>query len=112
MDLEHSSLRLKVDKASQDGTTDLCPSCVHATVAVMRNNSEARHCGYMERAIDGPVAKCSKYYSSTAPSLRGMEDIAWILRTDKKRVVGFMTPQAYKRMQEEEGTVAPPSFNP
>lgn len=103
MSLEDCSIRLKIDKASVDSSTDLCPSCMHCAIAIKRDNSEMRQCGYFHKPLNQPIAKCSKYYSSVAPSISGMEEIAWILKTSKSRVVGFMSPSEYRKKMDSDG---------
>jgi hypothetical protein len=45
---------------------------------------------YQRNRITFPVRSCSDYVSRPHPSLREMEETAWILRTDAKRArVGF-----------------------
>ena len=55
---------------------------------------EIVECGelsYRNRRVSFAVASCSRYASRTHASVREMEDIAWILRSDPHRnQVGFV----------------------
>lgn len=49
-----------------------------------------------------PVVECSAYSYRTKPSLREMEEIAWVLQTDKKRQqVGFVSSADWRRQHDE-----------
>ena len=47
--------------------------------------------------ITFPVTSCSGYSDRRLPSLREMEDVAWVLRTDPKRKqIGFVQARKLK----------------
>jgi hypothetical protein len=79
----------------QHGEASLCVTCRHATVVKGRSlREEIVQCGLLSSGHDHipfPVTSCSGYSDRRHPSLRDMEDIAWILRTDPKRKqIGFI----------------------
>jgi hypothetical protein len=44
-----------------------------------------------------PMAECSSYDDSRRPEMYQMEQIAWIVRTDKKtKRIGFVSPEEMK----------------
>jgi hypothetical protein len=75
----------------------LCLSCRHATVVRGEaRDEELVQCdelygsrGYL--MVRFRVTHCNKYLNSNAQSIREMEQMAWILRTDPgKEAIGFM----------------------
>ena len=78
-----------------DGHTPLCQTCRHATIVKgSRLRDEFVDCGllgYGGRQITFPVTYCTSYSDRRQPSLREMEEIAWVLRTDARRhEIGFV----------------------
>jgi hypothetical protein len=79
----------------QHGEQSLCYSCKHATVVRGRSlQEEIVECAQIATArgqIRFPVTECSEYLHRNQPSIREMESIAWILRTDASRKrIGFV----------------------
>jgi hypothetical protein len=78
----------------RDGDAPLCQTCCHATVIKgPRLRDEIVSCRWLdgEGRITFPVASCTSYSDRRQPSLRDMEDAAWILRTDARRhEIGFV----------------------
>jgi hypothetical protein len=77
------------------GQPSRCFTCRHATlVRGARLRDEIVECAalsYQRNRVTFPVTSCSDYVSRQHPSLREMEETAWILRTDVKRHrVGFV----------------------
>lgn len=106
-------MRLKIRGGTvQHGEPSLCLSCKHATVVKGQSlRHEVVECGQLSsdhNLIGFPVASCSGYVDRTHPSLREMEEIAWILRTDPKRKqIGFVHSRELKAteryvLQEDE----------
>jgi hypothetical protein len=53
--------------------------------------------GHRHNRITFPVTSCTDYVSRQHPSLREMEETAWILQTDAKRhLVGFVPSKQLK----------------
>ena len=85
----------------KEGGTSLCLICRHATIVegtslhqriVECSELSSRHC-----RITFPVTSCTRFSDRNRPSLREMEDIAWILRTDPRRnQVGFVHARQLK----------------
>jgi len=89
-------MRIKIRGGTvKHGEESLCLTCRYATIvrgATLRD--EIIECAILSRPHDRitfPVTFCSKYISSQHPSLREMEDMAWVLRSDtKKNAIGFV----------------------
>ena len=79
----------------QHGGPSLCITCRWSTVVRgAKLGQEIVNCGMMgseDRRIVFRVTSCTSYRSMNHPTLREMEDIAWILRSDPVRnQVGFV----------------------
>ena len=79
----------------------LCVTCRFATIA--RGTSfrheivECEKLSYDQRRITFPVTFCTGYADSRQASLREMEEIAWVLRSDlQKNQVGFVKASTLK----------------
>jgi hypothetical protein len=89
-------VRVKIREGTvTDDATPLCPTCRYATIVRgSRLNDEIVECSQlMGRAarINFAVVRCSSYSDRRRPSIREMEEIAWILRSDERRkTVGFV----------------------
>ena len=89
-------MRIKVQGGTaRAGEAPLCSTCRHATVVKgIRLRDEIVECdvlSYRQNRITFPVTFCTGYVDSQHPTVREMEEIAWVLRTDPKRKqVGFV----------------------
>jgi hypothetical protein len=89
-------MRVKIQGGTADhGAPSLCLSCRWATVIRgPRLSNEIIECAQLSdhaRRITFRVMQCSDYVDRTLASLREMEEIAWILRSDALRKrVGFV----------------------
>lgn len=86
-------MRIKIRGGTvTDGQQALCHTCRYATI--VRGpalDDEIVECAMVEQRITFPVTFCTKYVSSQHPTLREMEEIAWVLRSDtKKKTMGFV----------------------
>lgn len=105
-------MRIKIQGGNaRSGDPSLCLTCRHATVvkgACLRD--EIVECGMLasgHNRITFPVTSCTEHISRQHASIREMEDIAWVLRTDaKRRHVGFIQP---KDLTAKERHVLPDS---
>ena len=82
----------------------LCESCRWSTVIRgLRLGDEIVECSqlsFRNQRVPFPVASCSGYINRNHPSIREMEEIAWILRSDSHRTqVGFVSAN---RLPEDE----------
>jgi len=84
---------------------NLCLSCRHATV--IRGASEKHQIiecaqlGYYDNRINFKVLECGDYSDKTRPSRSDMEQIAWVIVTDKKKnSIGFVSPKEFKANKE------------
>lgn len=89
-------MRIQVRGGTVDhGQRSLCESCRWATVVRgPRVGDEIVECGrlsYRNQRVPFPVTSCSDYDDRRLPTLRAMEEIAWILKSDPSRhQVGFV----------------------
>ena len=77
------------------GEPSLCLSCRHATVVQgLTLREQIIECGRLSSKdcrIRFPVSCCTGYANRCLPSLREMEEVAWVLRTDPgRKQVGFV----------------------
>ena len=94
-------MRVKVQGGTKtDGEGSLCVTCRYATIVRgARLRDEIIECDqlYGRRRVTFPVVSCSAYSDKRRPSVREMEEIAWILRSDPKRKeIGFVRASALK----------------
>jgi len=93
---EEPNMRIKIRGGTvKHGDGPLCHTCRYATIvrgAGLRD--EIIECAQLScdnHRITFPVTFCSKYVGAQHPSLREMEEMAWVLRTDtKKNSIGFV----------------------
>jgi hypothetical protein len=89
-------VRIKVRGGTvEHGQRSLCESCRYATVVKgPRVGDEIVECtrlSYMNSRVPFPVSSCSDYDDRRLPTLRAMEEIAWVLKSDPRRnQVGFV----------------------
>lgn len=88
-------MRIKIRGGTVNhGQEPLCHTCRYATIVrgpALRD--EIIECAHLseDQRITFPVTFCTKYISTQHPTLREMEEIAWVLRSDtKKNTVGFV----------------------
>lgn len=86
------------------GDVHLCPSCAACLVRRGVNSAEdlqicatiGQMTGGRRGVIEGPVARCSYYYPKNLPSLNELQEIAWELSFNNRKV-GFITPEDRRR---------------
>ena len=83
------------------GQPSLCHTCRYATIVRgPSQRDEIIECSLLSAdsaRITFSVCSCSNYSDRRLPSLRDMEDIAWILRSDaKRREIGFVRSRDLK----------------
>jgi hypothetical protein len=89
-------MRVKIRGGTANhGEPSLCLTCRYATIvqgASLRDEIvECAQLSYGRNRIAFPVTVCTDYSDRRQPSLRAMEEIAWVLRSDpKKNEVGFV----------------------
>jgi hypothetical protein len=89
-------MRIKIRGGTvKHGEEPLCHTCRYATIVrgtALRD--EIIECGQLScrhQRITFPVTFCTKYLSTQHPSIREMEEMAWVLRSDtKKNTIGFV----------------------
>ncbi len=78
-----------------ESDTPLCQTCRYATIvrgpALGDEIVQCADLAYGRGRITFPVSYCTSYSDRRQPSLREMEEIAWVLRTDARRnEIGFV----------------------
>jgi hypothetical protein len=99
-------IRIRGGTAS-NGEPSLCLTCRFATVvkgASLRDEIvECSQLSYGSNRITFPVTLCTEYSDRRQPSLRVMEEIAWVVRSDpKKNEVGFVKRTELTRRERFE----------
>lgn len=101
-----SGIVFKIQNATtRSDKTSLCRTCRHAHIVRGVNNQAFTRCSAI---YDSPaniafdVAECSEYKDRTKPTLRSMEETAWMLVSNKKtRTVGFVDALEFARQERE-----------
>lgn len=95
-------MRFKIQGGTvRHGEPSLCLTCRHATV-VQGPSLQDRivECSQLSSGLSRvpfPVTSCTEYSDRRQPSLREMEDVAWVLRTDPRRnQIGFVQARDLK----------------
>ena len=95
-------MRVKIQGGTvTEGETSLCVTCRYATIvrgARLREEIvECSELAYGRGRITFAVRSCSAYSDKRRASIRAMEDIAWILRSDaRKNEIGFVRASALR----------------
>ena len=98
-------MRIKIRGGTVDhGQRSLCEICRWSTIIRgVKLGDEIVECSelsYRNRRVPFPVTSCSRYGDRRLPSLREMEELAWVLRSDPHRnQVGFVRSS---RLTDEE----------
>jgi len=98
-------VRIKVRGGTVDhGQPSLCESCRWSTIIrgarLGEQIVECNQLSYRDQRVPFSVTSCSRYGNRNDASLRDMEEIAWILRSDAHRTkVGFIRSN---RLSDEE----------
>ena len=98
-------MRVKVRGGTVDhGQRPLCETCRWSTIIRgARLEEQIVHCNqlsYWGQRVPFPVVSCSAYADRNQASLKDMEEIAWILRSDPHRnQLGFVRSS---RLSDEE----------
>ena len=77
------------------GRRSLCESCRWSTVIrgpkIGDEIVECYQLSFVNRRVTFPVTSCSDYLNRNQPTVRQMEEIAWVLRSDPRRnQIGFV----------------------
>ena len=94
-------MQLKIHGAVRPGEPSLCVTCRHATIVqgpgLQDRIVDCSQLSSRDSRVSFPVHSCSAYSDRRHPSVREMEDIAWILRTDaRKKSIGFVQGRELK----------------
>ena len=75
-----------------DHTEWLCESC-NASVIMQDDTGRVRvYCTNLtggRQQLNIRVVRCNSYHKAAETSLRDMEKVAWVVRTDANKVIGF-----------------------
>jgi hypothetical protein len=77
------------------GDAPLCHTCRFATIVRgVAQRDEIIECDQLscrQQRLTFPVTFCTRYVNAQHPSLRELEEIAWVMRSDtKKNTIGFV----------------------
>jgi hypothetical protein len=103
--MKEGNVRIKVRGGTADhGQRSLCETCRWSTVIrgprLEDQIIECNQLSFCNQRVPFPVVSCSRYGSRNQASVREMEEIAWILRSDAHRhQVGFIRSS---RLTDEE----------
>src|SRR6266852_4941646 len=92
-------MRLKIRGGTvQHGQPSLCLTCRAATIVKgPRLRDEIVECNRLGGRVTFPVSACNGYLNRNHPTIREMEDIAWVLRSDPRRNdIGFVPARTLK----------------
>lgn len=101
-------MRVKIrGGTASHGDPSLCLTCRFATVvkgtSLRDEIVECSQLSYGRNRITFPVTVCTEYSDRRQPSLRAMEEIAWVLRSDpKKNRIGFVKRAELTRRERLE----------
>lgn len=103
-------MRIKVKGGTvEHGRQSLCESCRWSTVIRgPKLGDEIVECdmlSYRNQRVPFPVTFCSRYHDRSQPTLRDMQEVAWVLRSDPRRhQIGFVHAS---KLTDEERHVLP-----
>jgi len=92
-------MRLKIRGGTvEHGQSSLCLTCRSATIVKgSRLRDEIVECSRLGGRITFPVSSCTGYINRNHPTIREMEEIAWVLRSDPLRnEIGFVKASKLK----------------
>jgi hypothetical protein len=92
-------MRLKIRGGTvEHGQPSLCLTCRYATIVKgQRLRDEIVECSRLGERVRFPVSSCNGYIDRTHPTIREMEDVAWVLRSDPHRnTIGFVKASKLK----------------
>ena len=86
------------------GEQSLCKTCRYAKIVKgTAESQEITRCGVLETLVPFKVVECNSYENKATPSLWDMQQLAWVLSTNKEKKFGFHNPKDWKRQKQEEG---------
>lgn len=75
----------------------LCATCRHGVTAEGRSAGGGPEsiamCAYLHRPIPLRVESCNSYANKHDQSIMEMRQVAWLLKTDGAKVIGFVHPR-------------------
>ena len=96
------TVKIKIRDGSTRSDKDVCRDCNHLNRRVDRQG-ERRTCSAVwdhPELLKLPIAECSEHEVKYAASVRTLEKIAWVLRTEKGgKMIGFTK---YSDLSKEE----------
>lgn len=103
------STSITVRNGTAVGKESLCRTCRHAHIQLGYSDSEEEvHCGFFyeqPRLVPFAVNQCSDYLSKPVPTLREMEDMAFVIDLKKgnpRAGFGAATVLVSKREEDDE----------
>ena len=96
----------KVYGETKRGTDSLCDTCVY--VRMIRGYAESERITICDRLFEPmripfKVSECSDYSDKRLPAVEDMEEIAWMLVTNKPgRPVGFVSAKQFQELRDKD----------
>jgi hypothetical protein len=100
-------------KETQVGSDkSICSRCTNGLVYKDSRWNTKHFCSILQHYLKETVTHCTDFEDRRALSLYDMKQIAWIVKTDPGRVVGFSPPKDYERQKPfavliEDGDLEP-----
>ena len=102
---------IKIKGGTPAGTQTVCTTCRWAHIVKGFSASQERiRCRWLsyDPVVPFLVSECSSYDDKRIPSVRDMEQIAWILLTKKTgRHIGFVTAKQFHEIEGEDAEIVP-----
>lgn len=102
-------ISIKVINGTRPGDgKSLCTSCRYGKFAKGESESEVHFdCdGFTEAPKFKKITECNQYVNKSLPSMRDMQDLAWILVTDRNRQkIGFQQAKEWRKENQREAIV-------
>jgi hypothetical protein len=104
-------ITIKIKSGTPAGAQTLCTTCRWAHIVKGFCASQERICCRWltyDPVVSFPVSECSSYDDKRIPSVRDMEQIAWILLTKKTgRHIGFVTAKQFREIEGHNAEIVP-----
>lgn len=102
---------IKIRGGTIQGNTNLCERCRSYHFTRMTDNQENRYCSRLDQDLSGMVAECNQFDDKSAPSIYDMQQIAWVVESNNKKAIGFLSPSEFKKKHGNHSVPDVPGFD-